>query len=1149
MLLPAQQPRGNDAISDHTWAALQGMCVPRFLVLLFACALLMLAPRSVQAQVLYGTITGAVSDPTGASLPGAKVTVQNLNTGVMTSTIVNGAGDYAASNLTPGTYAVTVTAPGFSSFRQAAAVVAANQILRVNATLAVGEATQTISVTAAPPALQTEEASANYNISTEQTANLPTTSSTGRNIQSLYKLLPGSTPPYEGNSQAANPQRSQPINVNGQTYDTNTQRLDGAVDQNPWLPDLVAYLPPPDAIESIDTQTASFNAEQGSAGGAAINYTIRTGTNKFHGAAWGYNSIAQFKAHQWQNRATTTPKSIYNEDGFALGGPILKNKLFFFGDFNRVTTRNALSGIYSVPTAAMKSGDFSGAGTTIYDPATGDANGNGKQPFPNNQIPADRIGTAAKTLLAAEPDPNLSGLVNNWSGSGVNAFNRNSTDVKINYNPTDSTTFFGRYSFSPNNILDPQIFGPNPGGTTFDGGQPGSATGRIQNAGLGATHAFSPHFAIDLNGGFTRMRIGAAASDESLGDYGASSLGIPGTNYNGQPLYAGIPGFTFTTYTGLGNTNTSSPFLFRDMVYTGAANATYTRGQHSIRFGGEYVHNQINHFQAGSATAVSSNPRGSFTFSGGVTTQAGGNANNINSIADFLLGQATTYNKSVQVANPLTLRFSSFALYIQDTWQVSHKLTLNYGLRYEYYPLPVSDHYGTVLYDPSVPTTVTDSYGTHTVGTVLIGGKNGIPYHADITNGWGMFVPRFGLNYRIDDKTVIRSGFGITVDPNSLRSVLNQYPGAIATFVSGSNSYITATSLSSTLQSTTTTVGIPAMALPDINQGRVPLPATISTFAIPKSFRRGYIESYNLAVQRQFAGSMVATVAYVGAGAIRQQTYLNTNASGAGQGSTTGRELNLQYGAYTSLTDITTSQPFRGSNYNALQAQLSRTGSKYADFGVVYTYSKAMNAEDQTQSGLTFNYPAYWDRNWAVASTDRKHNFQWWTSDRLPFGKGMHYVQSGVGAWILGGWQLNTLLSRESGTPFNVTASGSTLNSAGNTQMADRVVGVKAVLGQNTNGYRQYLNPAAFAPVNAVRLGTAGRDSVRGPGVFDLDCGLKREFPLHENYKLAFQAESFNLTNTPAFSNPSANISNGGFGVITAAGNGRSLRLSARFEF
>lgn len=1103
---------------------------------------------ALHAQVLYGTITGTITDPTGAVVPGAHIRLTNQNTGLVRQLDANGAGEYSAGNLEPGTYRLTVTDPGFTTYQQSGAAVAGNQILRVDATLKLGETSQVVDVTTAPPQLQTEEASTNYNITSEQIQNLPTTSSTGRNVQALYRLIPGATPPYEANSQAANPQRSEPINVNGQSYDINTQRLDGAVDQNPWLPNLVAYLPPPDAIQTINAVTASFNAEQGSAGGAAINYTIRTGTNHFHGSAWAYNSIAQFNAHAWNNRTGTLPKNIYNEDGGSLGGPLIKDKLFFFGDFNRVTTRSTLSGIYSVPTAAMRAGNFLGTGVTIYDPATGSSTGAGKQPFANDSIPLGRISPAASKLLAALPLPTTSGLVNNYAATAVNAFNRNSADLKITYNPTQATTFFGRYSYSPNDISDPQVFGPNPGGPTIDGGQPGVSAGRIQNVGLGATHAFTPHFAIDANGGFSRMRVNGNASDEALGDYGTNTLGIPGTNNSGQALYSGIPGFTFSTYTALGNSTTSNPFLFRDMVYTGNVNGTYTHSTHSIRFGGEYIHYQLNHFQAGSATSVSTNPRGSFGFSGIITAASGAGGNNVSSIGDFLLGQAISYNKAVQVSNPLTLRYSSFAFYAQDTWNATRNLTLDYGLRYEFYPLPVSDHYGTVRYDPSYRSTVTDSFGTHTVGTVLVGGKAGIPYHAGITNGWGMIVPRLGIAYRIGEKTVVRSGFGVTVDSNSLRSVLNQYPGAVATSIS--NSSTAATSLNPGLLSTTTTVGIPGFAIPDFNQGYIPLPAAISTFTIPQDFRRGYIESYNLTVQHQFPARFNANVGYVGANAIRQQTYLNINASPIGGGTTTGRLLNTTYGPNTNNTDIQALVPFRGANFNSLQAQLSRTGSRIADFGIVYTLSKAMNAVDNTQNGLAFNYPAYWDRDWALAGTDHKHDFQWWTIERLPFGQGQQFLQHGLAGYLLGGWQLNTVLSVVSGTPFTVTYNAPSADAtAGNTQVADRVPGVRAVLNSNVNGYRQYLNPAAFAPVTGVRLGTVGRNSVRGPGSFDLDAGLRREFPLHESLKLAFEAESFNVTNTPSFSNPASNISNGGFGTITSAGAARSMRLSGRIEF
>lgn len=293
--------------------------------LIFYIALAAIYAGVAYAQVLYGTITGAVTDSTGASIPGAHVVVHNVGTGLDKSVTANGAGEYSASDLPPGTYKVTVTAPGFGQFTQDQATVLANQTLRVNTALAVGAANQSVTVFTAPPALQTEDASNTYNISSEQVAQLPTASSSGRNVQSLFKLVPGATPPYEANSTAANPNRSEPINVNGNSYDNNTQRIDGAVDANPWLPNLVAYLPSPDAIESVNVVTAAFNAEQGSAGGAAVNFTVKSGTNQFHGAVWGYNTNSAFAARGYTVNRTTTPrlpKNILNEDGGRIGGPI-----------------------------------------------------------------------------------------------------------------------------------------------------------------------------------------------------------------------------------------------------------------------------------------------------------------------------------------------------------------------------------------------------------------------------------------------------------------------------------------------------------------------------------------------------------------------------------------------------------------------------------------------------------------------------------------------------------------------------------------------------------------------------------------------------------------------------------------------------------
>ncbi len=1136
---------------------------PIALALLLCVFGLMAIPAS--GQVLYGTLTGNVNDSSGAVIPNATVKAVNEATGFTREAHTNAEGVYSMADLQPGIYDISISAPSFGGFEQKGTAVIVNSVQRLNATLQQGQVSQEVTITDAIPLLQTDKADSNYTLSTQQIENLPTTSSTGRNFQSLYKLVPGATPPSEQNSAAGNPQRAQAVNINGVSNSTNTTRIDGAINAYPWLPYLIAYLPPSDGIESINVVTGSFNAEQGSAGGAAINVTIKSGTNNFHGSAWEYNSISQFNARNYFNTVAVQPiipKNIYNEFGGSFGGPVWlpklfngRDKLFFFVDWNRVTIRKSTSGIQSVPTAPLRTGDFSAAipaGTDcnatpvagcIYDPATGNqTTGAGRTAFPGNKIPASRIAAATAQLYAITPLPNIAGLqLNNYFGSSTYAFNRDNIDTKITYNPNQTTSLFGHYSISPNTINDPQQFGAV-GGGTWDGGQPGAATGRIQNIGIGTTHAFSPHLLLDANMGYTRQRLGAQSDDLKLGNYGTDVLKIPGTNNGADQLYGGIPAFTATGYGGLGNTNTGSPFLFRDNQYTGSANVTWVRATHSFRFGGEYVHQAINHFQPGSGTSTT--PRGGFSFTGGLTSRAESGSpaqNNFNSVADFLLGLPQVFGKGVQIVNPLTLRISSFAFYAQDTWQATRNLTINYGVRYEYYPIVASDHFGVFRYDPSVRSTITDSFGTHTVGTTLVGGKAGIPNDTGIKNGWGMIVLRFGVSYRADDKTVIRTGFGITVDPDNLRNLLNAFPANVVLSQSGSNSHLNGGDLRT---------GISALPIPDLNTGYIPVPTSISTNAVPANFRRGYIESYNLSVQRQFPLSMAATVAYVGSHAIRQMSNVNINAAPI-NGGQAGRLLNSTYGPNTNNTDINALQPFRGSVYNGLQAQLTRSSSHLGSFGLVYTFSKAMDISDNSQSnGLFFAYPAYWDRNWALAGYDRKHNFQFWTVYPLPFGKGQPFVQSGPLSWVVGGWQLNTALSRVSGTPFTVITAGASLNAPGNSQVADQLVPHVKILGGHDSAH-PYFDTTAFGSVSTARFGTGSRNSVRGPGIFNLDVGIKRTFPIYENLNFNFLAESFDVTNTAQFANPSQLTAStpAGFGVITSSNASRTIRLSGRITF
>jgi hypothetical protein len=1125
----------------------------------FVCALVLLAmfalASRLNAQVLYGNLVGTVTDSTGAVIPNASIKAVNNGTGGVLTAVTGGDGSYSINNLLPGSYDVTITAKGFSTFENKALPVIINSTERVDAILVVGSTAQNVTVSASDvPLLQTDKAEVDYNLSPQQVSELPTSSTDGRNIGALYQIVPGSTPPAENNSTTSNPQRSMSINVNGLNGTSNSTRIDGAMDNYPWLPlDGSAYVPPQDAVESVNIVTGSFTADQGSAGGAAMNIVIKSGTNHFHGSAYEYNSIQHFDARTYFNTPAvqpTLPDNIFNQFGYTVGGPIKRDKLFFFVSEEFTRIRKAYSGYATVATQAMRQGNFCGTGATIYDPSTstittGSAAGTGKTPFANQcAIP---VSTAAATLMALKyplPNTNLSAAIpaNNYFGSAAVATNQDDIDAKVNYTPSTKTTLFGHYGVLPFNLDDPQQFGNIQGGT-WDGGQAGLTHGKLQNVGAGFTHVFTSHFFMDANAGYTRQNTGAQSADLALGDYGYSVLGIPGTNNNLIPssamthLNGGIPYMNVTGFTGLGNAVAGSPLLFRDNQVTGNANATYLRGPHTIRFGGEYYHAGINHFQPPTVAG-----HGEFIFNGGATAQYATTANAFNDFADFLIGDPQTMEKGLQMEVPSTLRFSQFAFYGQDTYQVRRDLTLTYGARYEFYPLPVGDHFGVLNYNPAISTTITDVNGTHLAGEALVGGHGTVPQYAGIENGRGMIVPRLGVDYRLKEKTVIRSGFGLTVDSEDLNNQLSDYPMGISLTQSGPSSYY---------PGGTFTTGIPTITFPSTSSGYVPLPSNISTNTLPQIFHRGYIESWNLAVQRELPALLVANVAYVGTHAVRQQTSVNINAAPPG-GGTAGQELNAEYGPNYNNTAISELLPWKSSVYHGLQAQLSRNSSTHGSTGLVYTFGKAEDACDNgTNNNPTFGYPTYWSRNWARAGYDRKHNVEWWSVEPLPFGKNQMFFQNGLGSAILGGWQLQTILSYYSGTPFTVTASGATLNAPGNTQVANQLAQHVQILGGHGAG-NPYFNTADFAPVTTVAFGTAGRNTVRGPGTFNLNAGLKRTIPLYEGFSLQLQAESFDLTNTPQFANPSGtNVSSGGFGIISSLQpySNRTLRFSARITY
>jgi len=1084
----------------------------RVLPLALSLCAIATAPYAAHAQVLYGSLTGNVTDPSGGAVPKAKVDVANIATGITKETVTDDRGVYTFSDLQAGMYKVTITAPSFGTTVQPEIQVAQNTVRRLDVQLQVAAVGQSVTIAASAAALQTDRADVNTQIPTSDVADLPISGTNGsRNFESIFKTVPGFTPPVANSSTASNPTQSQAFYVNGSTQTGNNMKLDGASDIYPWLPQIASYIPPAEAIETVNIVSNSFDAEQGMAAGSAINAIIKSGTNQFHGGAWEYNTNSALKARNFFYYGGNNPKNIMNQFGLDVGGPIKKNKLFFFVDWERTLQRSFSSVLQTVATDALRQGNFAGTGTTIYDPSTGSANGTGRTPFANNVIPASAISPAAAKMIALIPRPNLpGGIANNYFAGGNLAFTRDNIDMKINYNPTQKSSIFGRYSIAPSHIFDPQALGPA-GGQAVDGGQPGNGPGRIQSVSLGGTYTISPTLLVDANAGFTRLHLSAQNVDIDK-NYGSDVLGIPGTN-GPSPLQGGYPNFSISGFSGLGNTNSSNPFLFRDNLWVESVNVSWIKGSHSVRFGGEFFHYSIVDYQANSTVGV----RGGFTFSGGLTALNGGASPNLyNGWADFLLGLPTSMGQDHQYIDPAAMIESSYGFYVRDQWQVSRKLTVTYGVRYEIYPYSHAEHgIDGIHYDKNT-------------NTVLLKGTN-------VDTGHGYFAPRFGIAYRLNDKTVIRTGYGINTNSESFRNNVQTYPEVISAQFTGATSYTAAGDLRT---------GIPAFVGPDLSAGKVILPPNFGSWIYPTPYRRGYAESYNFTVQRDLGKGYNLQAGYVGTRDVRPSGGVNINAAPPGG----GKNAQPFFMAYGNASTISEMLPLDASKYNSLQVRAVRRTAN-ANFGASYTFSKAMDASDNEQgSALTWNWAPIRYRNYALAGFDRTHNFQLYGTYALPFGKGKQMLNHGVASWVVGGWQVNGILSRTSGTPFTVSASATSLNSPGNSQTANQVSPTVRIPGGHGPG-NPYFDTSAFAPVTTATFGNSGRNILRGPGIFNLDASVFRTFDIRESLKLQFRAEALGATNTPSFGNPGATTGSATYGIISTASGERQIRLALKLTF
>jgi hypothetical protein len=1075
------------------------------------------APAS--AQVLYGSLVGQVEDPTGAVVPTATVSATNKATGLTRETQSDEQGRYTLPNLPAGVYDLKFTANGFKTVTRQNVEVTINSTVRVDMRLEVGQVSEQVTVSAEVAALKTEQSSVSSEIQAKVVQDMPLPAY--RNYQSLINLVPGATPAAFQNAVVDTPGRALTTNVNGTNRNNNNTRVDGATNVFIWLPHHTVYVQPVESIETVNVTTGSMDAEQGMAGGAAITVSSKSGTNEMHGVLFEYHQNQKLKARHYFDRITRLPMANMNIFGGTLGGPIVKNKWFYFGSFERTTERSGQVGLYSVPPQEIRNGDFSNYTnlSLIYDPATGQPNGAGRTPFPGNRIPTNRISPIFNEIQKLAPLPNqtgtgLGGLQENFTASGTFKLDRNNYDFKTNWNVSEKLMIWGKYSRmdAPVTGLVPfgELVGPAIGAAS-----PGNGDTTVQLPTVGFNLTPSSTWFIDGVFGYTRFDQTVSGLDFGK-NWGSEVFRIPGTNggrtFANDDRYSGMPVFNhgFSTW---GQTATWIPLFRNDRSYTYTANFSKLKGAHEIRFGVDIVKHEMNHWQPETA-----NPRGAITFGGNATMVQGGNAQSINAYASGLLGQITSWSKSVQYFL-MTTREWQHGLYVRDRWQVNRRLTLNLGLRWEYYPLMGRADRGIERWDP-------------VTNLVTLGGLGNVPTANGYEVSKSLFAPRVGFAFKVDDKTVIRSGYGMTYNPLPFsRPLRGLYPATITS----SNAAADPFGILNTLDQ-----GIPEVPVPDVSSGVINLPRGVDMG--PRSpwggmINRGYIQSWNFTVERRMPWNIIGSAAYVGTQTVNQLGDRDINAAPPGTGGA-GRPFFQRNGNIA----LNMWDGFVSGNYHSLQMTADKALSQGLFFKTSYTWSKTINMfDDDGWAGLPLtNWGPALYRNRAPAGYDRTHMYTMAMTYNLPFGKGQAVNIGNKFADVLfGGWQTNGVFSAYSGTPFTVFANaGTSLNAPGSSQTADWVAPLIKLdqKGPNSQFYAatSWRDPNFGRPANVFRFGTSGRNAYRGPGFWRLDASVFKNFSITERWVLQFKAEGYNVTNTPRFGNPNANVSSA---TIDSAGN------------
>jgi hypothetical protein len=1046
---------------------------------------------TANAQVLYGSVVGDVTDPQGAVLPGVSVKLTNTGTGLTLDAVTDESGSYVFRNLPPGTYDIALTHSGFKEMRQSGIIVTAGNPKRMDVSLQIGAAQDTVSVTADAATLRTEKADLSTEINSIQVTSLPLNQY--RNYQTLLNLVPGATPVQFQNAEIDTPGRSLRTWVNGVQPNSNTTRVDGAVTINVWLPHHAGYIQPVETIETVNIATNNFDADTGMAGGAAQTVVTKSGTNEFHGSGFLFFNGDKLNANSFINNANGLVRPPQNKYiyGGTLGGPIMKDKLFFFGSYENFRDRRTSNVTYTVPTDKMRSGDFSEVAAAysafrLYNPATGGAGGVGRDQFANFQIPSALISPIAKSVLNIYPkvnstrDINANQLLDDYVQQRQVKVDRGNYDSKITWQRTREHSIWGKFSMLRADVIDNFSLG-------FDEGSTGDT--KVYVGSIGHTWTLSPTLLIDGNFGYNRQDQVVTGPD--FGKNFGIDLGIPGTNDAQDIRASGLP--TFENGYTIGTTPNWMPLFRKEINYSFSSAITKVFPKHEVRAGVDIIKLELNHRQAEFGNY---GLKGGFSFSGTITGAPSYTALQWNQFAAFLLGRASFYSKDVQTED-MTGREWQNAVYLRDRWRVTPNLTLSLGVRIENYPLMSRANSGIERLD----------YSTY---TVLLGGRGDVPKDVDLKLQKWYLAPRVGAAYRIGDKSVIRGGWGRTINPLPWsRPLRGSFPYDI-TFNNTADQFNTVTTLAS---------GIPAVTVPNISSGRVKLPANVfmrspnfDFEAFPgagKGLDRAVIQQYNIAFEHKMPWDIITEVAYVGTRTDGGYADLNINYGVPGGGNASRRFFSV-----AGTTAINDWGARTRSRYNSLQVAINRPYSNGLLLKGAYTLSKAKNmADEDGWVGLTWNTPLKFEDNFALAGFDRTHIFQMGFVYNLPFLKDAQNFSGKV----LGGWQLNGIYAIYSGTPFSIGGTNNALDCQGCGSIFINVNGDPKPVGRvGAYSTETYYDKSLFsqpAGTSVQGFGSSARNQFRRPRVWNLDLSLFKQFRITERIQPEFRIEGVNIFN------------------------------------